>query len=63
MLLGAFRGGNPLERIVGISDKWSGKLPRYDVVGSLMTRFRSCEQDTNAWPSFGLIFPILKLNS
>ena len=34
MLLGAFRGGNPLERIVGNSDKWSGKLPRYRLVGS-----------------------------
>src|SRR5208283_2523461 len=26
--------GKSLGRVVAISDKWSGKLPRYDVVGS-----------------------------
>ena len=25
MLLGAFRGGNPLERIVGIPNKWESR--------------------------------------
>jgi hypothetical protein len=48
MLLGAFRGGNPLERIVAISDKWSGKLPRYhlgrDHIGS-------CALIDNFWAS------------
>ena len=37
MQLDAFRGGNPLERIVAISDKWSGKLPR--------NRLRLCQED------------------
>jgi len=36
MVLGAFRGGNPLERIVAISDKWSGKLPRNRLRGHVL---------------------------
>jgi hypothetical protein len=43
--LGAFRGGNPLERIVAISDKWSGKLPRYDDLGSFGLGFRLDRED------------------
>src|ERR1017187_8271064 len=30
---------NPLGRIVGISDKWSGKLPRYHLPGDLLFAF------------------------
>jgi len=33
MPLGAFRGGNPLGRIVGISDKWS-LLPQASLRGN-----------------------------
>jgi len=37
MLLGAFRGGNPLERIVGDSPICPvvGQLPRYRLMGSV----------------------------
>ena len=44
MILGAFRGGNPLERIVAISDKWSGKLPRNRLTRHLTAaNFRECD--------------------
>jgi hypothetical protein len=37
MLLGAFRGGNPLERIVGIPSLWPhlGALPQQHLLGVL----------------------------
>src|ERR1035441_336135 len=67
MLLGAFRGGNPLERIVGISDKWSGKLPRYHLPGDLLFAIcgacgteRKCRQCRQESPMTARhLFPLL----
>jgi hypothetical protein len=48
-------GSKSLERIVGIADKWSGKLPRYHLPGDLLfaicgacgteRKYRQCRQD------------------